>query len=292
MGGGSSVMGMVALRGTPDDYAEWESLGATGWGWNDVLPFFRKLENDFDFAGDLHGKDGPVPIRRTHERGLAAAVARRCIAYAQERQIPFLADMNGGFPRRLRRRADEQLAGQARVGGDLLSRCVGARARAISPSSTARTSPSFCSMAGAPPASTARVGGEDKHVSARARSSARSAASIRRHFLMRDGHRPGRASARARHRGARRHAGRRAEPVQPCDPVRRHCIRSRGARQAESLRPHPMTCFRYSSGLPGAPRTDMYINVQMQDVLEPARACRSPTSRRRCSSRWRAAAWR
>src|SRR5262245_57212177 len=34
MGGGSSVMGMVALRGTPDDYAEWESLGATGWGWS------------------------------------------------------------------------------------------------------------------------------------------------------------------------------------------------------------------------------------------------------------------
>src|SRR5882724_6059263 len=46
MGGGSSVMGMVALRGTPDDYAEWESLGASGWGWSDVLPFFRKLEND------------------------------------------------------------------------------------------------------------------------------------------------------------------------------------------------------------------------------------------------------
>src|SRR4051812_45245503 len=40
MGGGSSVMGMVALRGTPDDYAEWEALGAAGWGWNDVLPFF------------------------------------------------------------------------------------------------------------------------------------------------------------------------------------------------------------------------------------------------------------
>src|SRR2546421_6151055 len=34
MGGGSSVMGMVALRGTPDDYAEWEALGAAGWGWD------------------------------------------------------------------------------------------------------------------------------------------------------------------------------------------------------------------------------------------------------------------
>ena len=55
MGGGSSVMGMVALRGTPDDYAEWEQLGASGWGWNDVLPFFRKLEKDFDYVGaELH----------------------------------------------------------------------------------------------------------------------------------------------------------------------------------------------------------------------------------------------
>src|SRR5260370_23677085 len=65
MGGGSSVMGMVALRGTPDDYAEWEALGASGWGWDDVLPFFRKLEKDFNFGnGDLHGSEGPVPVRR------------------------------------------------------------------------------------------------------------------------------------------------------------------------------------------------------------------------------------
>jgi len=36
MGGGSTVMGMIALRGTPDDYDGWERLGAKGWGWNDV----------------------------------------------------------------------------------------------------------------------------------------------------------------------------------------------------------------------------------------------------------------
>jgi 5-(hydroxymethyl)furfural/furfural oxidase len=42
-----------------------------------------------------------------------------------------------------------------------------------------------------------------------------------------------------------------------------------GARQAQSLRPHPMTCFRYSSGLPGAPPTDMYINVQCKTSWSP-----------------------
>ncbi len=45
MGGGSSVMGMVALRGTPEDYDEWESLGAAGWSWRDVLPYFRSARN-------------------------------------------------------------------------------------------------------------------------------------------------------------------------------------------------------------------------------------------------------
>ena len=65
MGGGSSVMGQIALRGTPADYDEWAELGAAGWGWNEVLPYFRKLETDADFHGDLHGDSGPIPIRRT-----------------------------------------------------------------------------------------------------------------------------------------------------------------------------------------------------------------------------------
>ncbi len=46
IGGGSTVMGMVAPRGTPDDYAEWEALGAAAWGWDSVLPYYCKLEND------------------------------------------------------------------------------------------------------------------------------------------------------------------------------------------------------------------------------------------------------
>jgi 5-(hydroxymethyl)furfural/furfural oxidase len=64
IGGGSSINGQVANRGTPDDYEEWSALGATGWNWSDVLPYFKKLENDLDFAGALHGKSGPIPISR------------------------------------------------------------------------------------------------------------------------------------------------------------------------------------------------------------------------------------
>jgi 5-(hydroxymethyl)furfural/furfural oxidase len=43
MGGGSSVMGMIALRGLPSDYDTWESAGARNWGWRDVFPYFRGM---------------------------------------------------------------------------------------------------------------------------------------------------------------------------------------------------------------------------------------------------------
>jgi 5-(hydroxymethyl)furfural/furfural oxidase len=64
MGGGSTINGQVANRGTPDDYHEWAALGAKGWDWEDVLPYFKKLESDLDFNNDLHGQDGPIPIFR------------------------------------------------------------------------------------------------------------------------------------------------------------------------------------------------------------------------------------
>jgi 5-(hydroxymethyl)furfural/furfural oxidase len=96
MGGGSSVMGMVALRGTPADYDGWEALGARGWSWNDVLPFFRKLETDLDFGGDLHGREGPTPVRRVpRAQWTPLAAAIQC--YAEAHQWPMIADMNADF---------------------------------------------------------------------------------------------------------------------------------------------------------------------------------------------------
>jgi choline dehydrogenase-like flavoprotein len=63
MGGGSSVMGLWALRGLPSDYDGWTAAGAKGWGWSDVLPYYRKLENDFDRDQSQVAR-GPYPIRR------------------------------------------------------------------------------------------------------------------------------------------------------------------------------------------------------------------------------------
>ena len=60
IGGGSSINVQSANRGLPRDYDEWRDLGARGWAWDDVLPYFRKLETDLDFEGPLHGSDGPI----------------------------------------------------------------------------------------------------------------------------------------------------------------------------------------------------------------------------------------
>jgi 5-(hydroxymethyl)furfural/furfural oxidase len=95
-GGGGSVMGMVALRGTPADYDDWARAGAEGWDWNGVLPYFRKLETDIDCGGDAHGKEGPLPIRRI-ARDRWPPQARAVAAWADANGLPFIADMNADF---------------------------------------------------------------------------------------------------------------------------------------------------------------------------------------------------
>lgn len=75
LGGGSAINAMMANRGAPGDYDEWEALGAEGWSWEACLPYFRKLESDRDRGGDLHGRDGPLPIRRARPDQLSPFVA-------------------------------------------------------------------------------------------------------------------------------------------------------------------------------------------------------------------------
>uniref|UniRef100_UPI003784F7A6 GMC family oxidoreductase n=1 Tax=Reyranella sp. TaxID=1929291 RepID=UPI003784F7A6 len=65
IGGSSSINGQIAIRGVPDDFADWAAAGCTGWGWQDVLPYFRKLESDVDFGdAPYHGSAGPIPVYR------------------------------------------------------------------------------------------------------------------------------------------------------------------------------------------------------------------------------------
>ena len=96
MGGGGSLMGMFAFRGTPDDYDEWERAGASGWGWEGVLPSFCRIENDLDFGGPMHGKTGPVPIRR-HRRENWSSFSRAIGRAFEEDGYKFVADANADF---------------------------------------------------------------------------------------------------------------------------------------------------------------------------------------------------
>src|SRR3954467_10086384 len=96
MGGGSSINVQAANRGLPRDYDEWAELGADGWSWTEVLPYFRRLESDLNFAGPLHGVDGPIPIRRIMPEQwppFGHAVAKAFAASGLPRRL----DQNGEF---------------------------------------------------------------------------------------------------------------------------------------------------------------------------------------------------
>ena len=64
IGGSSAVNAAIALRGVPADYDEWAALGNDAWSWAEVLPYFRRLEDDREGSEELHGRGGPVAISR------------------------------------------------------------------------------------------------------------------------------------------------------------------------------------------------------------------------------------
>lgn len=92
LGGGSSINAMVYMRGQPQDYDGWRDLGCPGWGWDDVLPVFRRLERNERLAGPLHGTGGLLPVSDPrHRHALSLAYVRA----AQEAGYRYNDDFNG-----------------------------------------------------------------------------------------------------------------------------------------------------------------------------------------------------
>lgn len=92
LGGSTLINGMIYVRGQPDDFDEWERMGCQGWGFRDVLPYFRKLET---FSGPLsqwRGHGGPLPVMEVRER---PAIADAFIAAAVQRGFEMNEDYNG-----------------------------------------------------------------------------------------------------------------------------------------------------------------------------------------------------
>jgi 5-(hydroxymethyl)furfural/furfural oxidase len=96
LGGGSAINGIGANRGSPADYDEWHAAGAEGWTWDSVLPFFRKLERDLEITDDLHGTEGPLPIRRAPTEWRSGFVNATVEALAR-RDVPEHPDQNGAW---------------------------------------------------------------------------------------------------------------------------------------------------------------------------------------------------
>jgi choline dehydrogenase len=93
LGGSSSINGLIAIRGQHDDYDRWRELGNPGWGWNDVLPYFLKLETNGTFGDDqLHGRHGPVHISSIAKRHELIEAA---IDAAGRLGVPRNPDFNG-----------------------------------------------------------------------------------------------------------------------------------------------------------------------------------------------------
>jgi choline dehydrogenase len=92
LGGSSSINGLLYVRGQHEDYDRWRQHGNSGWGYDDVLPYFKKAENQQRGPDDFHGVGGPLPVSDlTHADPLSAAF----IEAAAEIGIPKNPDFNG-----------------------------------------------------------------------------------------------------------------------------------------------------------------------------------------------------
>lgn len=92
LGGSSSINGMVYDRGTAADYDGWGQLGCSGWGYDDVLPYFKKLEDYAPGDADWHGKGGPVRISRP---GAYNPIARAFVEAGQQAGLAYVEDFSG-----------------------------------------------------------------------------------------------------------------------------------------------------------------------------------------------------
>ncbi len=92
LGGSGSINGLVFLRGAPSDYDNWEALGAKGWGYKDVLPYFKRLEHNVSGANAYRGQGGPMTISDIKK---PSANAKAFVETCTQLQHPLNPDFNG-----------------------------------------------------------------------------------------------------------------------------------------------------------------------------------------------------
>jgi choline dehydrogenase len=92
LGGSSSINGLLYVRGQHEDYDRWRQRGNAGWGYDDVLPYFRKAEHQERGADTYHGTGGPLPVSDWRH---ADPLSEAFVVAAAEAGIPTNPDFNG-----------------------------------------------------------------------------------------------------------------------------------------------------------------------------------------------------
>lgn len=92
LGGSSSLNGLLYVRGQAQDYDRWRQMGNTGWGWDDVLPLFKRAETNERGADDFHGDDGPLSVSNMR---IQRPITDAWVAAAQAAGYKFNPDYNG-----------------------------------------------------------------------------------------------------------------------------------------------------------------------------------------------------
>ena len=97
LGGSSSINGLLYVRGQKQDFDHWRQLGNTGWGWDDVLPFFKRAENWEGEAGAVRGKGGPLNVSESQlSRDVIDAWGEAAIAAGYKRNPDYNGDDQEG----------------------------------------------------------------------------------------------------------------------------------------------------------------------------------------------------
>ncbi|MBK7063261.1 MAG: choline dehydrogenase [Rubrivivax sp.] len=92
LGGSSSINGLIYIRGQREDYDHWAALGNPGWGYDDLLPYFKRSESNQRGAGPWHGADGPLKVS---DIGAEHELIEAFIAGAAQCGVPRNDDFNG-----------------------------------------------------------------------------------------------------------------------------------------------------------------------------------------------------
>src|SRR5476649_763428 len=95
LGGSSAINGMVYIRGLRRDYDEWAALGNRGWSYNDVLPYFKRSEDNSRGASAVHGAGGPLHVSDSE---LHFPISRSLLEGARQAGLPLTDDFNGDHP--------------------------------------------------------------------------------------------------------------------------------------------------------------------------------------------------